>query len=96
MPPGHVRFPQALGRSQEAAAALEPALTSMIDDGCQEGIPLCAKSITVLDAAEGRPARDTTSSRARSSASSQRRRSPTTWRSAELTHELRRGPSEHR
>ncbi|MFO7700922.1 MAG: hypothetical protein R6W79_10005 [Acidimicrobiia bacterium] len=32
MPPGHVRFPQALGRSQEAAAAFEPALTSMIDD----------------------------------------------------------------
>ena len=53
MPPGHVRFPQALGRSQEAAAAFEPALTSMIDNGCQEGIRSCAKSITVLDVRRG-------------------------------------------
>ena len=51
---------QALGRSPEAAAALEPALTYMTDDGYQEGIASCAMSIGVLDVAEGRAARGTT------------------------------------
>lgn len=50
----------ALGRSQEAAAAIDSALTYMIDDGYQEGIASCAMSIGVLDVAEGMPERGTT------------------------------------